>query len=90
VKPKAKKTTGLNIGSSTEPDKPKQKKPYRPPGFKILTPDQAKLHLTEKALPGEVAAGQLLREASGERPDGTKEQQRSMRGKAKSRSGRVA
>lgn len=90
MKPKAKKTTGLNTGSSTEPDKPKQKKPYRPPGFKILTPDQAKLHLKEKALPGEVAARQLLREASGERPDGTKEQQRSMRGKAKSRSGRVA
>jgi hypothetical protein len=90
VKPKAKKTTGLNTVSSTEPDKPKQKKPYRPPGFKILTPDQAKLHLAEKALPDEVVTGQLLREASGERPDGTKEQQRSMRGKAKSRRGRVA
>ena len=89
MKPKVKKTTGLNSGS-TEPNKAKQKKPYSPPGFKILTPDQAKLHLTEGALPGEVAAAQILGEVSGEIPDGTKEQQRSLRGKAKSRSGRVA
>ena len=88
MKPKVKKTTGLNTGS-TVPNKPKQKKPYSPPGFKILTPDQAKLKLTERALPGEGAASQLLT-ASGERPDGTKEQRRSLRGKAKSRSGRVA
>ncbi len=89
MKPKVKKTTGLNTGSA-EPNKPKQKKPYSPPGFKILTPDQAKLHLTERALPGEIAAGQLLREVSGERPGGTKEQRRSLRGKAKSRTGKVA
>ncbi|PYX77390.1 MAG: hypothetical protein DMG72_01730 [Acidobacteria bacterium] len=42
------------------PEKPRQKKPYSPPKFDILTPGQAKAVLTAKALPGEAATEQLL------------------------------
>ena len=50
--------TGRN-DESIEP-KLKQKKLYMPPNFTVLTPDQAKLVLTQRALPGEAAAQQLL------------------------------
>ena len=45
---------------SIRPDEPRQKKPYSPPKFDILTPGQAKAVLTAKALPGEAATEQLL------------------------------
>ena len=41
-----------------------QKKKYIPPRFAVLTSDQAKSRLTERALQGEVATEQLLRAAS--------------------------
>jgi len=41
----------------------KQKKTYSPPNFTVLTPDQARLELTQRALPGEAAAQQLLARA---------------------------
>lgn len=57
-----KKKTGERK-ESIEPNKAKPKKPYSPPRFMVLTPDEAKKQMTERALPGDVAAQQLLREA---------------------------
>lgn len=57
-----KKKTGRRE-ESIEPNKAKQKKPYSPPRFMVLTPDEAKKQMTESALPGDVAAQQILREA---------------------------
>jgi hypothetical protein len=54
--------TGRN-NESIDP-KLKQKKPYSPPNFTVLTPDQARLELTQRALPGEAAAQQLLARAN--------------------------
>jgi hypothetical protein len=53
--------TGRN-NESIDP-KLKQKKPYRPPNFTVLTPDQARLELTQRALPDDAAAQQLLARA---------------------------
>src|SRR6267142_1715737 len=44
--------------------KTSQKKKYIPPRFAVLTPDQAKSRLTERALPGELPSEQLTRAAS--------------------------
>jgi hypothetical protein len=52
------KTTGRH-SESIKPA-PKQKKRYSPPKFMILTADQARSQLTQKALPGESATSQLL------------------------------
>ncbi len=41
-----------------------QKKKYSPPGFAVLTPDQAKSRLMESALPEQIATQQLLKAAS--------------------------
>jgi hypothetical protein len=57
-----------------EPNKTDKKKQYRPPRFEVLTPDQAKLRLTERALPGEAATEQLLKAASQRGSAGTGEQ----------------
>jgi hypothetical protein len=54
--------TGRN-DESIEP-KLKQKKTYSPPNFTVLTPDQARLELTQRALLGEGEAQQLLATAS--------------------------
>jgi hypothetical protein len=63
MKSKVKKTTGRS-SESIEPME-KQKRRYSPPKFMVLTPDQARLQLTEKALPGESATQQLLAAISG-------------------------
>jgi hypothetical protein len=65
----------------TDPE-PKQKKPYTLPKFTVLTPDQARVQLTERALPGDAAAQQLLGTASQRRRRGSNEQG-SIPGKAK-------
>ena len=70
-------STKRNPGPSdepTEPQKTSQKKPYRPPQFDVLTPDQAKSRLIEKGLAGEAETEQLLKAASEPRPSGTKGQ----------------
>jgi hypothetical protein len=59
-----------------EPHK-KQKKRYDPPRFAVLSPDEAKLWLSERALPGETTTEQPLTAAS------LLEQQRSIPGGAK-------
>ena len=59
MKSKVKTTTGCS-SKSNKPYKAKQKKRYSPPKFIALTADQAALHLTERALPGEAAIQQLL------------------------------
>jgi len=46
------------------PNKATQKKRYTPPRFELVTPDQAKVRLTEGALPGEAATEDLLKAAS--------------------------
>jgi hypothetical protein len=46
------------------PNKSHPKKKYSPPQFEVLTRDQAKVRLTERALPGEAATEQLLKAAS--------------------------
>ena len=53
--------TGRN-DESIEP-KLKQRKLYMPPNFTVLTPDQARLELTQRALPDDAAAQQLLARA---------------------------
>ena len=58
----------------TEPQATNQKKPYHPPQFEVLTPDQAKSQLTEKGLPGEAETERLLKAASQPRPSKTNEQ----------------
>src|SRR5437660_620981 len=58
------------------PDKPRQKKPYSPPKFDILTPGQAKAVLTAKALPGEAATEQLLTSISQLEKGGRKHEER--------------
>ncbi len=50
--------------SSKAKRKTDQKKRYSAPRFAVLTPDQAKSQLTERALPGEGTTEQLLRAAS--------------------------
>jgi hypothetical protein len=60
------KKTRSRRNESIEPKEAKQKKPYNPPRFAVLTPDQAKLQLTERALPGEPATAQLLAAACAE------------------------
>ena len=70
-------STKRNLGPSDEapePQKKSQKKPYRPPQFEVLTPDQAKSRLIEKGLAGEAETAQLLKAASEPRPSGTKGQ----------------
>jgi hypothetical protein len=52
----------------------KQKKPYRKPEMKPLTPEQARVALIEKALPGEAATSQLLAASSRSGPLGRKEE----------------
>jgi hypothetical protein len=64
-----------------EPHK-KQKKRYDPPRFAVLSPDEAKLWLSERALPGETPTGQPLTAASLLEQDGTGEP-RSIPGGAK-------
>jgi hypothetical protein len=64
--------TGLN-NESIDP-KLKQKKPYRPPNFTVLTPDQARLELTQRALPDDAAAQQLLARAIQLQEHGSNEQ----------------
>jgi hypothetical protein len=56
------------------PNKANQKKPYAPPRFEVLTADQAKVRLTERALPGEAAVERLLKAASKPGPAGTGKQ----------------
>src|SRR5207244_13203019 len=61
------------------PEKPRQKKPYSPPKFDILTPGQAKAVLAAKALPGEAATEQLLTSISHlEKSDRTHEERPSL------------
>jgi hypothetical protein len=60
------------------------KKPYSPPRFEVLTPDQAKARLAESGLPGEAATQQLLKAASKSGPS-AKDQQRSVSDKAQVR-----
>jgi hypothetical protein len=66
------------------PKKTDQKKQYRPPRFEVLTPDQAKAQLTERALPGEAATERLLAAASKPGPNEIG-QQRSIAREAKVR-----
>jgi hypothetical protein len=65
-------STGRN-NESIDP-KLKQKKTYSPPNFTVLTPDQARLELTQRALPGEAAAQQLLARANHLQEHGSNEQ----------------
>jgi hypothetical protein len=46
------------------PNKTAQKKKYVPPRFEALTPAQAKILLTEKAVPGEAITEQILKSAA--------------------------
>ena len=55
------------------PNKTGQKKKYVPPRFEVLTRDQAKALLSEKALPGEAATNQLLKAPSQAEPGGRNE-----------------
>lgn len=55
MKVKVKKTTDRS-SESIEP-KEKKKRPYSPPTLMVLTPDQARMQLAERALPGAPAAG---------------------------------
>jgi hypothetical protein len=57
------------------PNKAGQKKPYAPPRFEILTADQAKVRLTERALPEEATMERLLRAASERQTRGAGQQQ---------------
>ena len=69
-----KSSTKKKLESSNEPiapNKANQKKRYTPPRFELLTPDQAKARLTERALPGEAALEHLLKGASKPGPAGT-------------------
>jgi hypothetical protein len=70
---------------SIVPNKTDQKKQYRPPRFEVLTPDQAKVRLTGRALPGEAATEELLTAASSQPGPGGKGQQRSIADEAKLR-----
>jgi len=72
-----KKLVGRN--EPIEPNETKQKKKYSPPRFAVLTPDQAKLWLTEKALPGEAATDQFLTAASRLGSGGVDEQRGKLR-----------
>ena len=56
----SKETKATNRNKESIEPGTKQKKRYSPPKFAILTADQAKSELTEKALPGEGATSQLL------------------------------
>jgi len=49
--------------TSEKTSKTGKKKKYIPPRFAVLTPDQARSRLTERALPGEVLSEQLMRAA---------------------------
>ena len=62
------------------PNKANQKKRYTPPRFELLTPDQAKARLTERALPGEAAIEHLLKAAAKPGPAGTGKQRSSADG----------
>jgi hypothetical protein len=57
----------------SEPHK-KQKKRYDPPRFAVLSPDEAKLWLSERGLPSETTTEQPLTAASLLEQDGTGEQ----------------
>ena len=46
------------------PNQTAKKKQYVPPRFEVLTRDQAKVQLIERALPSEAATEQLLKAAS--------------------------
>jgi hypothetical protein len=80
MKLKVKTTTGRS-SESIEPTE-KKKRPYRPPRSMILTSDQARIQLTERALPGEAATQHLLAAISRHEPTG-ENKQRSSPGKAK-------
>ena len=82
MKSKVKKTTGRS-SESIEPTE-RQKRPYSPPKFVVLTPDEARMQLMEKALPSEAATQQLLAAISGPGSAGT-EEQGSIRGKSQRR-----
>jgi hypothetical protein len=69
-----KSSTKKKLESHNEPVAPNkagQKKRYVPPRFELLTPDQAKARLTERALPGEAATEHLLKAAAKAGPTGT-------------------
>ena len=62
-----KSSTKKKLESNKEPiapNKANQKKRYVPPRFELLTPDQAKVRLTERAFPGEAVTEELLKAAS--------------------------
>ena len=56
----SKETKATNSKKESIDTGTKQKKRYSPPKFAILTAEQAKSELTQKALPGEGATAQLL------------------------------
>lgn len=62
----------LGRAQEIEPHK-KQKKRYEPPRFAVLSPDEAKLWLRERGLPGETTTKQPLTAASLLEQDGTGE-----------------
>jgi hypothetical protein len=69
-----KSSTKKKLESHNEPIAPHkadQKKRYTPPQFELLTPNQAKVLLTERALPGEPTTEHLLKAASKRGPAGT-------------------
>jgi hypothetical protein len=60
-------------GRNNESIDPKLKQ-KSPPNFTVLTPDQARLELTQRALPGEAAAQQLTQRAPQLQEHGSNEQ----------------
>jgi hypothetical protein len=58
----SKETKATNSNEESIDTGTKKKKRYSPPKFAILTADQAKSELTQKALPGQGATSQLLAE----------------------------
>ena len=62
-----KSSTKKKLETDNEPIAPNetgQKKKYVPPRFEALTPAQAKILLTEKAVPGEAITEQILKSAA--------------------------
>ena len=56
-------STKKKVGPRSEPiesNQTKEKKQYSPPRFELLRPNQPKVRLTERALPGEAAAERIL------------------------------
>ncbi len=63
--------TKKKLGPSNEPIEPNkthQKRKYSPPRFEVLTADQAKVRLTERAVHGEPETEHLLAAVSRPRP----------------------